>query len=323
MISSDTSKIMRTIAIILVLISHFAGWMYVDATWLILKTQLSYIGPVGVDIFFAMSGYGLVKSAAKNAQVTGKNGITWQFVFKRILTVYCPYILVVGIIYLLDGTFAEADGWTIIHYLTGRDYWFMCVLFMMYIAFMLIWRIGKCRHLLITLFVAGLSAYLYHLRMKDFWQLSNASFLLGIYAASIESKCSLVVKKVTHVITLAIGLIGTAFTSIMIYLIRKDNPVGGFEVRMVLNVFVTITFLALAYLMKNAKSGKFGLLGKNTLFVYLLNAPIFWPLMMKLENIGYVAASCITAAVTVAAGVLIGELYSYVTDKIYEKCMKR
>ena len=66
MIDNRTSKVFRGIAILMVIASHFAGGMYEESFNEALRQWISTWGVYGVDIFFMLSGYGLVKSYQKN-----------------------------------------------------------------------------------------------------------------------------------------------------------------------------------------------------------------------------------------------------------------
>ena len=86
---------LRGIAIFLVLISHYAVWIGEIFHSDLLEYGLGRFGVYGVDLFFAVSGYGLVKSV-------GKKRINGAFLWKRFKTVYLPYLLIVGLIYLVE-----------------------------------------------------------------------------------------------------------------------------------------------------------------------------------------------------------------------------
>ena len=86
---------LRGIAIFLVLISHYAVWIGEIFHSDLLEYGLGRFGVYGVDLFFVVSGYGLVKSV-------GKKRINGTFLWKRFKTVYLPYLLIVGLIYLVE-----------------------------------------------------------------------------------------------------------------------------------------------------------------------------------------------------------------------------
>ena len=94
-LTKEQSLMLRGIAIFLVLISHYAVWIGEIFHSDLLEYGLGRFGVYGVDLFFAVSGYGLVKSV-------GKKRINGTFLWKRFKTVYLPYLLIVGLIYWIE-----------------------------------------------------------------------------------------------------------------------------------------------------------------------------------------------------------------------------
>ena len=80
-LTKEQSLLLRGIAIFLVLISHYAVWIGEIFHSDLLEYGLGRFGVYGVDLFFAVSGYGLVKSV-------GKKRINGTFLWKRFKTVY-------------------------------------------------------------------------------------------------------------------------------------------------------------------------------------------------------------------------------------------
>ena len=68
MITAKTSKTLRGIAILIVIASHFAEWMFLEPAHPGLRHMIGTWGPPGVDIFLLLSGYGLYLSARKEAE---------------------------------------------------------------------------------------------------------------------------------------------------------------------------------------------------------------------------------------------------------------
>ena len=103
---------LRGIAIFLVLISHYAVWIGEIFHSDLLEYGLGRFGVYGVDLFFVVSGYGLVKSV-------GKKRINGTFLWKRFKAVYLPYLLIVGLIAVYDGGISGMTGW--VSFLTGQS----------------------------------------------------------------------------------------------------------------------------------------------------------------------------------------------------------
>ena len=104
----------------MVIASHFAAGMYEESFNEGLRQWISTWGVYGVDIFFLLSGYGLVKSYQKS-------GIDKRFVLKRFLNSYVPYILIAGFFAITDKAIDTPRA--VVNLLIGFDHWFMCVLF--------------------------------------------------------------------------------------------------------------------------------------------------------------------------------------------------
>ena len=103
MIIKQTSACFRGLAILMVMASHYAEWMLEASKYPVVREFLCGLGVLGVDIFFLVSGYGLVKSA-------GERGVGRIFLWNRLSTCYLPYLLVVGMIMFLEGGFRRLEG---------------------------------------------------------------------------------------------------------------------------------------------------------------------------------------------------------------------
>ena len=190
MILKQTSACFRGLAILMVMASHYAEWMLEASKYPVVREFLCGLGVLGVDIFFLVSGYGLVKSA-------GERGVGRSFLWNRLSTCYLPYLLVVGMIMFLEGGFRDWGDWK--DYLVGSEYWYISVQMVLYICFFVCygpetvlpekWKSAwkKVRDILLTVMVIGFTYWLYAMGKADFWFLSNGAFLIGVYIARLES----------------------------------------------------------------------------------------------------------------------------------------
>lgn len=324
MINNKTTKLFRGIAILIVIASHYAEWMFTEPVYPTAKEWISTWGPVGVSIFFLFSGYGLVKSAI-SGEAEGKNngGITFKFIIKRFLFAYLPYVLIVGTIHFIFKDFAQADVKFYKDFLTGYDYWYMNVLFMMYIMFTIAWRFGAnniIRLILITIAVIAMTVDLFNKGRADFWQLSNMAFLIGIYGAAGEKYFLQTMKKLWFKILIcAIGIIGfgVCFQGMTRAALADATKVFGWELS--LNIFFAIMILGLSYFISVEREKVFTTLGDNSLFIYLLHTVLFWQLIFKFENSSYMKATIFTALLTLAISVTIGTLYNILIKFVLKK----
>ncbi len=318
MISAKTSKMLRGIAILIVIASHYAGWMYVEPVHVTAHDWILKWGPEGVSIFLLMSGYGLHKSAERSKHTKHNNsGITVAFVIKRVIGAYIPYLLCRYLINVFDGTWksAKADGSmkdVLYRFFTGEGFWFMSVLFTMYIAFMVIYRFaGRLRIPLITLAIIGQTYYLFSKGYTDFWELSNMAFVIGILAAAAEDRFrTFMLKPVFKVLLGIVAGAGMWYTFRGIQLHGGSRCEESFGWELAFNIFFSLAVLFIAYLIPIYKGLILTTLGECSLFIYILHTAIFWVLIYKFEEYGYAVSNIITGIATLVVGTALGVLYN-------------
>ena len=179
-LTKEQSLLLRGIAIFLVLISHYAVWIGEIFHSDLLEYGLGRFGVYGVDLFFAVSGYGLVKSV-------GKKRINGTFLWKRFKTVYLPYLLIVGLITVYDGGILGMTGW--VSFLTGAEYWYIRNILVFYLAFYVVYRLSDrswVRMLLMAVCLIAYSGLLIWQGRALFWYISNVTFLFGMLLAQYE-----------------------------------------------------------------------------------------------------------------------------------------
>ena len=327
MISQSVSKWMRGLAILMVIASHYAGWMFVEPVNPELREWVMTLGVFGVDIFFAMSGYGLVKAASKY-------GIDKRYVWNRVKTSYIPYILLIGTIMLLDSDFEDMDD--VISFLTGQEYWFMAVLFIVYILFMVCW---KFRILKEITFAAALIWYTNRLFVDgkaSFWIVSNMTFLVGVIFADVEMFVNRIVDKketrsndsgknainldntvlyrIFKMILLFVGFFG------MRYCYKQFLIVDTIAWEIATSIFFAITIMAISMVIPQKCSWLvpcklLSILGSYSLFIYLLHTRVYYFIIFKLEDLGYTWKVVIVGMITIIAGCVIGKLYNLLIAK--------
>ncbi len=304
MIDKKTSGVFRGIAILMVIASHYAGWMLEVSPFELFKNWISTWGVYGVDIFFMLSGYGLVKAYEKS-------GINGDFVLGRVLNSYVPYILIAGILAAADGTI---DGpMAVIKLLIGFDYWFMCILFAFYIMFMVFYRIGVAKELLLTLGVIGFSFALNAGGMAYFWVVSNGAFLIGVYAATLDKEYgrqfSEICVKYNLALVLYAAMVAAAFWHGYSQSLAAHN---------VASMLFTLMALCLCVQFK-AEGYVLPLLGRHSIYIYLLHTRLFWLITPGLLSRGYLAATVVAGIVTLIVGVIIGAVMELCFTKVRKK----
>ncbi len=305
MLDNTTSKIFRGIAILMVIASHYAGWMYTEPfneTW---RAWISTWGVYGVDIFFMLSGYGLVKAYAKN-------GIDSRFVIRRFSNSYIPYILIAGFFAVVIDR--SVTGFKDVYQLIiGYDYWFMCILFAFYIMFMVFYKIGYFKEILLTVAVIAFSIWLNARGFADFWVVSNPAFLIGVYAATIEGRFG---EKVASFIT-DCNLTFISF-ALMVVCAFWHTFTGGMSAHVMASIFFTLMALFLCVQFK-AGGVVLPVLGRFSLYIYLLHTRIFWMASEPLKSLGYFKMAVAAGLMTLVIAVVLGYVMEFVIGKVLKK----
>lgn len=188
LITKNTSYFLRGIAMLMVVMSHYVEWGESFIANKNIVEFISKLGDPGVGIFFFLSGYALYKGYKdNNGQFEAK-----KYLLSRIKGVYIPYLLIAGVTGLIDGVFDSPKA--ILRYLTGADYWFMEVIFIIYIAYFLVGLLPKWRVFLMTVFIIDLSLWLYISGYAEFWYDANWCFALGLIVSKYDEQFSIVKK---------------------------------------------------------------------------------------------------------------------------------
>ncbi|MBD5522882.1 MAG: acyltransferase [Lachnospiraceae bacterium] len=279
----------RGIAALMVVLSHYGNWISIlvslEGNAETFRFALTKLGVYGVDIFFLLSGYAMVKSLG-NSKMSWQF-ICWQFIWKRIKNVFIPYVIVAGSIELISGGLTSIhDLWILI---IGYNYWYMCVLFIFYIGFIVIYaiiRVKSLRVIAFSVFTYALSYKLYQYGMFPFWYVSNIAFAIGIIAGEYEEAAKKIVDKV-WIPMIVLLTIGMAF--ITRWGLTGGVNLGGdpkeYQVWVQIGATVVWTLLILILASKcRIREKIFVFLGRNSLYIYLTHAFVF---MRCINNLTY------------------------------------
>ncbi len=285
--------------------SHYALWMFDECVHPAFREFAMTWGVYGVDIFLMVSGYGMVKS-------TRAKGIGKDYILKRLLGVYIPYLLMVIVCYMMDNGIPK--GGDLHRLFTGYDYWYLYVQFAFYIIFALCYMVPKYRIYSTTLAVLIFTYCLWSEGRADFWILSNAAFLIGIYLAEAEVRWDGIWKKKLGRIILP--LIGIAGTVLFIFIFRNNNTMIW---KMALSLFFTIAVAGIAINIRG-----FGVvlcsLGTYSLYFYVLHTRLFWKLVMMNESWTYfqrtLFAFAITVIICIPLGFIMNNAMNWVRNKM-------
>ena len=301
MITKNTSKWFRGLAILMVLISHYAEWNVTTPIFEGFRSFACKLGIYGVNIFFLFSGYGLVKSIDKKVMDS-------DFIKKRILMVYFPYFIIIGLLSLMDGSLNSFKN--IIQFIIGYDYWFMMNLFAFYILFILIWKCDKAKIAFITLGILFYSFLLYQNNYADFWIVSNFSFLIGIFAAMYEGNIYPVFQKMKSKLMLFVSLILFICGAWYFNQINKN-----IILQVLICIFFTFIVLILSTMIR--KNGKLlSLIGTYSLYVYLLHTRIYFIMEPLFQKWNCLSKVIVIVIFTLMLSIVIGYAFQYLINRM-------
>lgn len=315
--SKKASAWFKGLAIIMVILSHYAewwSWFYAEEgnrEWI--RLGISKFGPYGVAIFLLFSGYGLAKSS-RDKRIGG------QFILKRLLSVYVPYLIMVVLIELGSGGFESMEDIAEIWY--GQDFWYMTVMFSFYIAFILIGLVFVNPHLraiCVTVFAVWYSIYLYNRGEYDFWYISNIAFALGVILAVYEP----FIKKFTDkagvilAIVFGIGSVYVVYSGVYVEHVWA-NPVDEIWSRIIAVLVFTLFIVFLAALWK-WYDPVIRILGQYSLYLYLSHTFLFMWAINYFEfemKMNFLIATGIILGVSLVLGAIITKVSNVVYGKI-------
>ena len=299
----------------MVVTSHYAEWMMEVSTYPAVREFLCGLGVLGVDIFFLISGYGLVKSA-------GERGVGRSFLWNRLKTCYLPYLLVVGLIMLLEGGFQDLGD--LKDYLVGNEYWYICVQMVLYACFFVCYGPGtvlspkwksawnKKKDLLLTFMVAGFTYWLYAMGRADFWIVSNGAFLIGVYIARLESRQK---PKETGQLTRMIPFVLIACLSVLGFSDFCFDRTSLMRWEMLKSMAFTLS-VALVGLLHDFKSVPLRVLGRYSLYLYLIHGFIYRCVGAGLKDKPHMVILFLWLILTLVVGLIVGPAVEWLMERI-------
>ena len=322
MITKEASKWLRGIAILMVVASHYAEWIGAGNLEP-LREFISRLGDYGVDIFFLMSGYGLAKAA-------GSKKISLEFVWKRAVSAYLPYLLIIGGLEIYDGYFftkilaKENYLWK---FLVGYDYWFMMNLFVFYLLFFFCWNYKYIRTLVLGAGIFLYSNHLFELGNMEFWYVSNLAFVVGALYAELEPLFKkLLDKYLSQKTVLKECMFKLGGVAIMIGCFYYGNRVfllpdeAGTLVKLHLVFSVGTALFASGTWFKGFLVP---IIGSYSLYIYLLHVRLFHLMYWGLEDMSTFAKLARVSLITLVICIAVGFVCQDVLLKPFVRKKKR
>ena len=291
-LTRNQTNALRGVAAVLVIAAHFVQ----RVNMLQMAPAIPLIGNLGrygVAVFFACSGYGLVESWKKDANLTGYWG-------KRLTTVFIPCWLIQVLCYFIIPAADYSYKETILQ-LTGVTHWYIVVCFFLYLIFYLAAKNKRHIWSMVFLGVSLLNIALLCMAVPDYWYMSNYTFFVGLLWAFYKEK---ILEKTTGwsiIATAVLFLLSSVVYAKWSYL----WPVY-FVCKNLSAVFWAVLVLqAVYYVPLRAKILE--RLGSCSLFLYLIHLNVF----------DYIAYKDIVSLQVLTAG-LCGAVFSaYFLSKIY------
>lgn len=321
----ERTQELKGLAILLIVLAHIGYFLVSDRSFLV---PLSNYAGVGVDLFFALSGYGLVVSARERPRTIG------QFYRKRLPRIYVPVIMTLLLFLFLDGVFLhrfyplqttlenflgifpQADLYAQI----DSPLWFITLLLVYYFSFPFIFR---RRFPFLSAIVLGASVWLFIYILPNlniispdlvrFYQVHFLAFPLGMIAAVLLSQPSALISKIVKGINrgylLTFGRFLAAIVSVVILIYTYEHSyVGGYWYQESAISLLTVIALITLFLLKRIDFRLLTLFGAFSFEIYLLHWPLLWRYNFLYGRLPAGTATLLYLALFVGLGYLFQKL---------------
>lgn len=302
----DTENL-RGIAALFVIFAHYTLKMKHMGYSLGVCKPFTWLGGMGVCIFFFLSGYGMSCSAKKN-------GMTLKKLIRRILTIYLPILAVRAVFMLIEHfTLEKPEGSGVLYFLgLENGPWYLNELIIMCVLFFAAYRVGKENRgiWLGTLIgaLAVMSICFYLLGFPARWYDSNMMFALGTAVALYKEEILEFLKK--HYYGKMIFFVLCFLSSTAVY-----TTVKGEWIAVILKIIsgLTLNILALMVIMRVPLQSKvLQYCGKRSLYLYLTHISLWVICAEHFKNIQAVFV------ISLVLTIILSELF-YLADRAITK----
>ena len=136
-----------------------------------------------------------------------------------------------------------------------------------------------------------------------------AAFLIGVYAAAAEKRFPGFSSLKSRLIILVIGTVGSVAAFFWMQKLGGSGTEESYVAELVLNLFLTILWLAAASLFPRMQPLLLGILGEHSIFIYLTHAILYFTIFYKLPAWPFAQACMLTSLISLIVACIIGELY--------------
>lgn len=274
---------LKGVAILFVVLSHIGYFLVTDHRFL---APLSNYAGIGVDLFFILSGYGLVASALQRPISA------WQFYRKRLTKIFVPVLVVLLLLLGLDylalditypaaltvknllGFFPQADLYREIN----SPLWYITPLLAYYLAFPLVfWR----KQPLVSAGILAFSAWVIIYFLPDLNVVSESlvkMYKLHFMAFPVGMAVAALAHEPIH-LSSKNRAIWTTITSVVLVYMLNNTAVGSTWKNESAFSIITALILVGLFMAKPLNNKLLALFGLYSFEIYLLH----WPLVYRYD----------------------------------------
>ena len=217
-LTKSSSNLLKLISALAVLVHHYCQMSPVYTSQNVAIFTHILLGPIGVAVFFFLSGYGLMESERKSKLGLG------EFARRRFMKMYLPVLLVtalwLGFIALSPPEILDVSGahtwlWNLLIGFCDPTFWFIKALIMLYglfYVFCVLYRVNRFAGIGVLLAgTAAVAAILYYM-ITEVFSVSVPLFTLGVLVSLRNGKRDLLVEAVDYLMVVElIFCIGTDY----------------------------------------------------------------------------------------------------------------
>ena len=262
-ITPKDSDILKGIAAWMVIFAHYTTYLTQEGIQLGVLIPFKRLGPLGVGIFFFVSGYGLYMSNNKTLKL--------DFLKKRIVNVYLPFVVFQLLsYYVLNKSYKGID---FVLYLLGiiEPKWFVTIIMIFYFIYWLTWN-SKIKKKIEFIFVFSIimSSVLYCMGMGEYWYATNVLFPFGLLFAKYQDEILQKLNK-SWVLNLLFFTISFVASIIFYVCVNHEICVLGKTFASVFLVMIVVMLLMIF----DINSFIMQWFGKMSLYLYMVHSSIW------------------------------------------------